>query len=63
MPYHIKKPSILNSSVTLYYAGNRRWVDEFAQRVQYDTETEANALMNNPDGKNGGWTGASVVSE
>jgi|TARA_B100002019_G_C21048178_1_gene487869 hypothetical protein len=63
MPYHIKKPSILNSSVTLYYAGNRRWVDEFAQRVQYDTETEANTLMNNPDGKNGGWTGASVVSE
>ena len=63
MPYHIKKPSILNSSVTLYYAGNRRWVDEFAQRVQYDTENEANTLMNNPDGKNGGWTGASVVSE
>ena len=63
MPYHIKKPSLINSSVTVYYAGNRRWTDDYSSRSTYDNESDANALMVNTDGKNGGWTGATVVSE
>lgn len=63
MPYHIKKQSILDSSITLYYAGNRRWCDDFSERQQFAKESDATGLMVNPDGKNGGWTGASVVSE
>ena len=30
---------------------------------QYANEADANAQMVNTDGKNGGWTGATVVSE
>lgn len=63
MAYFIQKPSILNSNVTLYYAGNRRWTDDASQRVVFATESGAAAIMENPDGKNGGWTGSSIVSE
>jgi|TARA_B100000035_G_scaffold58031_1_gene46318 hypothetical protein len=63
MPYHIKKPSLINSSVTVYYAGNRRWTDDYSDRSTYENESDATALMVNNDGKNGGWTGATVVSE
>ena len=61
MPYHIKKPSLINASVDVYYTGNRRWVDDFSERKVLDSDPTSE--MNNPDGKNGGWTGATVVSE
>ena len=61
MPYHIKKPSLINSSVDVYYTGNRRWVDDFSERKIYDSDPSSE--MTNTDGTNGGWTGATVVSE
>lgn len=63
MPYHLKRPSQLNASVSVYYAGGRRWTDDYSQRVQYSTEAEINAMISNPDGMNGGWTNAVIVSE
>ena len=61
MPYHIKKPSALNSSVDVYYVGNKRWTDKYDDRKQY--ANNPTYLTINTDGKNGGWTGATVVTE
>ncbi len=61
MAYHIKKPSLINSSINVYYTGNRRWTDDFSERKVYSSDPSSD--MTNSDGKNGGWTGATVVSE
>ena len=61
MAYHIKKPSLINSSINVYYTGNRRWTDNFSERKVYSSDPSSD--MTNSDGKNGGWTGATVVSE
>ena len=61
MPYHIKKPMQLNSSVDVYYMGDRRLSDDYNERKQYTNNPTY--LTNNTDGKNGGWTGCTVVSE
>ena len=63
MPYHIKKASALDPNITVYYAGGSRWSDDYSQRTSFATESAANAKLVNTDGKNGGWTGATVVSE
>ena len=61
MPYNIKKPMQLNSSVDVYYMGDRRWSDDYNERKQYTNNPTY--LTNNTDGKNGGWGGCTVVSE
>ena len=61
MAYHIKKPSLINSSINVYYTGNRRWTDDFSERKVYSSDPSGD--MTNSDGKNGGWTNAAVVSE
>ena len=61
MAYHIKKPSLINSSINVYYTGNRRWTDDFSERKVYSSDPSGD--MTNSEGKNGGWTGATVVSE
>ena len=63
MPYHIKKPSLIDSSITVYYAGNKRWTDDYTERTTYENEADVNTEMVNTDGKNGGWTNATVVNE
>tara|TARA_B100000035_G_C20676156_1_gene411825 strand:+ start:292 stop:483 length:192 start_codon:yes stop_codon:yes gene_type:complete len=63
MAYHIKKASAIDPNVTVYYAGGNRWSDDYSQRTSFATEGAANAKLVNTDGKNGGWTGATVVSE
>ena len=64
MAYHIKKNSvILGSAKTVYYKGESRWTDTYADRKSYSTKTAANAEIANPDGKNGGFTGCTVVTE
>jgi len=63
MAYYIKKPSIIDSSITVYYSGNSRWTDDFSQKSLYASEEAAQNLMVNNDGKNGGWSNAIVVSE
>ena len=61
MAFHIKKPSVLKAGATVYYTGGTNWTESFADRKQY--ADDPTALLANPDGKNGGWTGATVVSE
>ena len=51
----IKKSSKL-AGITVYYGGNR-WSDSSSDALEM-TSDEADALMVNTDGKNGGWTGA-----
>ena len=52
----IKKSSKL-AGITVYYAGGNRWSDNSSDALEM-TSSEADALMTNTDGKNGGWTGA-----
>jgi hypothetical protein len=54
----IKKTSRL-AGVPVYFVGDNRWSDDRSQ-AQEMTSEEATALMYNPDGKNGGWTGATT---
>ena len=61
MPYHIKNPSHLDSSVNVYYIGNQRWSDKYDDRKQYTNNPTY--LTTNNDGKNGGWAGCTVVKE
>ena len=61
MAYHIKKPSQLNSSINVYYIGDKRWSDNFDIRKQYTNNPTYLTL--NPNGKNGGWENCTVVSE
>ena len=61
MPYHIKKPSHLNTSVDVYYVGDKRWSDNFTERKQY--ANNPTYLTKNDDGKNGGFMGATVITE
>ena len=61
MPYHIKKPSHLNTSVDVYYIGDKRWTDNFTERKQYTNNPTY--LTKNDDGKNGGFMGATVITE
>ncbi len=68
MAYCISKPFSLNPSTTLYFVGEdnakvARFSDDPSVKVTYSTEAEANAKIANPDGKNGAFTSAVVVSE
>ena len=64
MAYHIKKNSvILGAAKLVYYKGESRWTDTYAERKSYSTKTAASAEIDNPDGKNGGFSGSYVVTE
>ena len=63
MAFHIKKQSVLLNSKTVYYKGDSKWTDTYADRKSYSTKKAANAEIANPDGKNGGFTGCTVVTE
>ena len=44
MVWHIKKSSMMGSSVgTVYYKGNNRWTDNYAERVTYSSQKNAKA--------------------
>ena len=61
MAYYIKKPAILVCG-DVYYKGDATWTQDSSEKATY-TQSAANAMITNPDGKNGGFTGATVVSE
>jgi len=61
MSFYIKKPSLINKNITVYYRGDRRWSDNFEERLLFDEDPSV--LFTNSEGTNGGWTGAEVVSE
>jgi len=61
--HHIKKQSLLDSNVTLYYSGDSRWSDNFDDRFLFSSKAKADAVVRNPDGKNGGFKNSTIVSE
>ena len=65
MPYHIKKPGIPSNAGIgdIYYTGGSLWDEDYANRTQYTNKSTADAKIVNNNGKNGGFSGASVVSE
>jgi len=63
MAFHIKKPSAVDSSITVYYVKKHHWSDDYSDRKTWATRTSPTNLMVNPDGKNGGWERATIVEE
>ena len=65
MPYHIKKLGLpLNAGIgDVYYTGGLVWDQTYANRKVYSSKSTADARIVNTDGTNGGFSGASVVSE
>ena len=61
MAYYIKKPAVLVSG-DVYYKGDATWTQDSSEKATY-TQSAANAMIANTDGKNGGFNGATVVSE
>ena len=61
MAYYIKKPAVLVSG-DVYYKGDATWTQDSSEKATY-TQSAANAMIANSDGKNGGFSGATVVSE
>jgi len=62
MAYYITRPEALNPSKVVYYTGGNTWSDNSDNKATF-TESEANQIILNPDGKNGGFANATVVSE
>ena len=65
MPYLIKKPGIPNNAGIgdIYYTGGSLWDEDYANRKVYSAKATADARIANPDGTNGGFNNATVVSE
>ena len=65
MPYHIKKLGLpLNAGIgDVYYTGGLLWDQDYSKRKVYSAKSTADARIVNNDGTNGGFSGATVVSE
>ena len=62
MAYYIKKPAILVSG-DVFYKGDSTWTQIESDKATY-TKPQADAMVAQAgDGKNGGFVGATVVSE
>ena len=61
MGYYITKTG--TSGKTVYWVGGVQWSDDVSKKKVYVNKGTADAKIVNTDGKNGGWTGATVVSE
>ena len=54
MAFYATKPSLIDSSITLYYAGGSRWSDQSSEKVTYATRDALDRKVANTDGKTGG---------
>ncbi len=63
MPYHIKKPRVIETSKFVYWEGGNAWTDDFSKRKTYVNKGTADSKIVNTDGKNGGFKNAVVVEE
>ena len=65
MPFHIKKAGIpANAGIgDVYFKGSSTWTETYADRKQYSSKTTADNTILNHDGKNGGFAGATEVTE
>jgi len=43
MPYHVKTPSKVNAG-DVYWKGNNSWTNTYADRTQFATKSDADAL-------------------
>ena len=43
MPYHVKTPSKVNVG-DVYWKGNNSWTNTYADRIQFSTRSDADAL-------------------
>ena len=50
-------------SKTVYYTGDSKWSEALSERKSYISESAATSETANPDGKNGGFTGSTIVEE
>ena len=62
MAYYIKKPGILVPG-DVYWTGGSNWSDDISKKKTYATKATCDNKIKNPDGKNGGFNKAVVVSE
>ena len=63
MPYHIKKPRVIETSKFVYWEGGNAWTDDYSKRKTYVNKGTADNKIVNTDGKNGGFKNAVVVEE
>ena len=61
MAYYITKPSALDKNVTVYWTGARQWSDNIADKKSLSSKAKAEAVVANPDGKNGGFDNSTIV--
>ena len=52
MPYHLRTPGKLNVGA-VYWKGDNTWTNVFADRLQFASEGDANAVKNTTVTKNG----------
>ena len=63
MPYHVKKPGIYVSG-DVYFKVPNIWTETYADRTQFTNKTNVdNMVKQSGDGLNGGFVGATVVTE
>jgi hypothetical protein len=61
MSFYCTKPSTIQPSVTLYYAGGKRWSDQEHEKVTFSSREDLDEKIANVDGKSGGFRKATVV--
>ena len=52
MPYHVKTPGKLTGS-DVYWKGDNHWTETYADRLQFSSEGDANAVKNTTVTMNG----------
>jgi len=61
MAYYITKPSAIDKTITVYWTGGNQWSDKIGDKKSLSTKAKAEAIVANPDGKNGGFDNTTIV--
>tara|TARA_Y100001963_G_scaffold91343_1_gene125868 strand:- start:424 stop:612 length:189 start_codon:yes stop_codon:yes gene_type:complete len=62
MAYYIKRAAKITPG-DVYWTGGSNWSDDFSKKKTYVNKSTADNKIKNPDGLNGGFDNAVVVSE
>ena len=63
MAFYCTKPSVIDSSITLYYCGANRWSDQESDKALYASRATLDEKVSNSLGLTGGFTNAQVIEE
>jgi len=63
MAFYCTKPSLIQSSITLYYCGTNRWSDQESDKALYASRDGLDEKIANLQGLSGGFTNAQVIEE